>query len=273
MRNPTSRVYFAFTLVELLVVIAIISFLVALTLPSLRNAREVALQARCGIQLKQAGTVMMTYAYDHKEWAPSMTIFARPTTYFEPQTNWVNYYFPSDKSLLCPTDAPFGNQKVIGGMKWKSAIFSSYVLLFGIGNALNLEWIPGNDDVDMWYGWRFESGTFATVPRLSLMGRTSTYTNPYRKLTRSYTLLTPTEQALAADTWAPLTAANTGTIRTFAGAGPGSLDTPATLHRPIMHRNSDGLNILYGDGHVTWKRQDQVIFRTGMGSGGPPVYW
>lgn len=276
MRPSFSRrnAHSAFSLVELLVVIAIISLLVALTLPSLRNAREVALQVRCGVQLKQAGTVMMTYAYDHKEWAPSKIIFARPTAYYEPETNWVNSYFPNDKNLLCPTDAPFGTNKVIGGMKWKSAIFSSYVLNFGIGNALNLYWETGMDDVDNWYGWRIEGGSFVPVPRLSLMGRTTTYMNPYRKKVYTFTLLAPNEQAIAFDTWNPVTTANFNTTRFFSGAGPGGgLDYPITLSRPIMHQNSNGMNILYGDGHVTWKTQSQVIHRTTFGSGGPAVYW
>ena len=56
-----TRERFAFTLIELLVVISIISLLVAILLPSLARARELANRAACASNLRGAGTAMVLY--------------------------------------------------------------------------------------------------------------------------------------------------------------------------------------------------------------------
>jgi prepilin-type N-terminal cleavage/methylation domain-containing protein/prepilin-type processing-associated H-X9-DG protein len=62
MKREASR---AFTLIELLVVIAIIGLLVALLLPSLRQARERGREAVCVNNMKQLYLVAMLYAGDY----------------------------------------------------------------------------------------------------------------------------------------------------------------------------------------------------------------
>ena len=59
----------AFTLIELLVVIAIISILMAMLLPSLKRAREMAKSALCISNLKQCGTAIIGYATDYNDCA------------------------------------------------------------------------------------------------------------------------------------------------------------------------------------------------------------
>lgn len=60
----------AFTLIELLVVIAIVSLLTAILMPSLHKARDKAREVLCLSNLRQQGSVFMTYAADHDGWFP-----------------------------------------------------------------------------------------------------------------------------------------------------------------------------------------------------------
>ena len=60
MRRTT--VQHGFTLIELLVVISIIAMLIALLLPTLQNARRVAVATQCLAQQRQIGIAMMNYA-------------------------------------------------------------------------------------------------------------------------------------------------------------------------------------------------------------------
>lgn len=57
-----------FTLIELLVVISIIALLIALLLPALQGAREVAVQVSCGSQQRQLGIGIASYSGDHREY-------------------------------------------------------------------------------------------------------------------------------------------------------------------------------------------------------------
>lgn len=62
-----------FTLIELLVVVSIISVLIALLLPSLRNARELAKQSVCNSQEKQIFQCLTGYSMDYNGVWPALT--------------------------------------------------------------------------------------------------------------------------------------------------------------------------------------------------------
>ncbi|MFW5817201.1 MAG: type II secretion system protein [Planctomycetota bacterium] len=61
-----------FTLIELLVVIAIISLLVAILIPTLQRAKELANQAVCGTRLKGIGTALSMYHSMHGDRFPAL---------------------------------------------------------------------------------------------------------------------------------------------------------------------------------------------------------
>ena len=60
----------AFTLVELLVVIAILALLTAILVPSLKKARDMALEGACKANLRLWGIGFLAYAADHKGFLP-----------------------------------------------------------------------------------------------------------------------------------------------------------------------------------------------------------
>ena len=64
----------AFTLIELLVVVAIIALLIAILLPALARARELAKRAVCAAHLRGLGQSMYVYANEHGERFPAAEI-------------------------------------------------------------------------------------------------------------------------------------------------------------------------------------------------------
>ena len=86
-KNRKPRPEAAFTLIELLVVIAIISILAALLMPAVRSARNKALKAYCGSNLRQIQLGWAMYSGDHDGYlVPIYTKASRG----QPQWLWVD---------------------------------------------------------------------------------------------------------------------------------------------------------------------------------------
>lgn len=77
-----------FTLVELLVVIAIIASLLAMLMPSLRNAREATYKITCAGNLRQTYQGFLNYSADNKDYLP-------PCSWTGTELIWVVSIYPS----------------------------------------------------------------------------------------------------------------------------------------------------------------------------------
>ena len=67
-----------FTLIEMLVVVAIIALLIAILLPSLSKARELARQTICGTNMKEIGTTFYIYQSDNLDDFPTVAHETQP---------------------------------------------------------------------------------------------------------------------------------------------------------------------------------------------------
>ncbi len=67
-----------FTLIEMLVVVAIIALLIAILLPSLSKARELARQTICGTNMKEIGTTFYIYQSDNLDDFPTVAHETEP---------------------------------------------------------------------------------------------------------------------------------------------------------------------------------------------------
>ena len=105
----------AFTLIELLVVVAIIALLIAILLPSLGKARQMAYRTTCAANLKAQGTSFAVYAQQYgdklptfatnagnwlhdqsKEWSQMMLNTSASTSTMSPQSIRRLFYCPSN---------------------------------------------------------------------------------------------------------------------------------------------------------------------------------
>ena len=132
-----------FTLVELLVVIGIIAVLIAILMPALARARQVALRTVCLSNLRQIGTGLIAYAQDNKGCfpAPGWKICAQ-------DEDWVHWqpgrdlresrifrYIGSDPEVLrCPAGLPDRAQVgPLGGQLFPPYPFSYSVSVYITG--------------------------------------------------------------------------------------------------------------------------------------------
>ena len=91
----------AFTLIEVLVVIAIISILATLLIPSLREARDKAMEMHCVSNLHQWGVTISLYHDDHDGFTETLTDPQDPSmANYWPHS--VRAYFSNDSTLFCP---------------------------------------------------------------------------------------------------------------------------------------------------------------------------
>ena len=117
MNRRTQRRRWGFTLVELLVVIGIIALLIAILLPSLSKAREVARRTVCGTKVNAWGKAFILYATDYNGMLPldggdgtsaaPIGLWSDPRLWFNGPTVYMgtgNRTYDQLQQQLCPTN-------------------------------------------------------------------------------------------------------------------------------------------------------------------------
>lgn len=83
----------AFTLIEMLLVVSILALLIALLLPSLRQAKVAATETVCGSNMRQAVSALTSYGYDNAKIYPDFSYQPSTNSQWTQPHYWVQTYW------------------------------------------------------------------------------------------------------------------------------------------------------------------------------------
>jgi prepilin-type N-terminal cleavage/methylation domain-containing protein/prepilin-type processing-associated H-X9-DG protein len=221
MKAVTKKRLTAFTLIELLVVIAIIAILAAILFPVFARARENARRASCMSNLKQIGLGVMMYIQDYDGGYPFM---------YQP--------YPGMPPV----------RQSSGTWYWQDIIYpyvKSTQVFFCPSSGGNTYAIDRNYGVN---NFMIQANTNPPFKEPALASASSTY-----MIMDSGTYYINTDKVSPARQfqWLP----GNGLVNSsYCDAV-----TSTTYHEDCMNgRHFDGVNLVYADGHVKWKKVSEI---------------
>jgi prepilin-type N-terminal cleavage/methylation domain-containing protein len=168
-----------FTLIELLVVVSIIGLLIAILLPALSKAQEVARSARCASNLRQIGTASHQYVSDFKGFMIPADVqpFAAGTSLAWQHVIYQEYANSGAGLLMCPQVAsiPNGNfatgtfkpvnDVLVGGTYGRGVYGSANYASYGLqGSSYVMNIIGPNVSVTTFGSWTGPAGFPSAEP-------------------------------------------------------------------------------------------------------------
>lgn len=240
----------AFTLVELLVVIGIIALLIAILMPSLSKARQIAVRIKCATNLKNVGNAMTMYTQQYGYY-PACNGFAGAGPYAVWPTRLRPFVNKDQQVFWCPAqESGFQWQKFVKG----TATVAQSGFGYDEGEVLlNVFTVPFSYGYNDW-GTGEVSGPKANELQRGLGGDVSGGLNSGE--IRVSRVRNASDMIAVAD-------------NTTDGIWDFNID-PKDGHEAPGKIHNKGCNVLFADGHVKWYLQKEVCFDRAVQGG---VLW